>query len=139
MFKAIFTVIVAVVVVGCSKTEMRKWQASLLIPKIPAWSEGELCSSYDHFNPFVEEAVRNEVQKRSLLNQVDREYLPRRRFTIGSSECGVFAVWGDPKDKNVTVVGSGKRHIQYVFNKPGTDYGHRYVYFENGVVTAWQE
>ena len=43
----------------------------------------------------------------------------------------VLESWGEPKDRNRSV-GSWGVHAQWI-------YGDTYVYFENGILTSWQD
>lgn len=54
-----------------------------------------------------------------------------RKILFGMTREQVRASWGDPDDINRTVTRSRTRE-QWV-------YGSQYVYFDNGVVTAWQD
>ena len=106
-------------------------------------------SSFDGFFPFgsadYSRKTRAEAERRDLLNATDKKNLPRKVFTIGSSECGLFAVWGKPEDTNKTVT-ANKVDVQYVFCTERTYIGDSYIcvkskyaYTTNGIVTAWQE
>ena len=106
-------------------------------------------SSVDGFFPFnsadYAQKTRVEVERRGLLNATDKKNFPRQKFTIGSSECGLFAAWGKPEDTNKTVT-ANQVDVQYVFCSEYAYIGSssicvksKYAYTTNGVVTAWQE
>lgn len=88
---------------------------------------------------------RVEAQRRGLLNAVDIQSLPNKKFRVGSSKCGLLAVWGRPEDSNKTVTTSGV-DVQWVYCTERTTIGsstvclkQKYAYTSNGIVTAWQE
>ncbi len=106
-------------------------------------------SSVDGFFAFdsadYAQKTRVEIERRGLLNAEDKKNLPRKVFTVGSSECGLFAVWGNPDDANKTVI-ANQVDVQYVFCTEHAYIGSssicvksKYAYTTNGVVTAWQE
>ncbi len=106
-------------------------------------------SSVDGFLAFdsadYAQKTRVEVKRRDLLNAVDKKKLPRKVFTVGSSECGLLAVWGVPEDVNKTIT-ANQVNVQYVFCTKRAYIGgrsicvkHKYAYTTNGVVTGWQE
>ena len=155
MFKATATVIATVVLAGCGSLQKSLDESDLsIIPKVPNLSDDRLCSYHGRYARIqtearfkVAQAVDAEIQKRSLLNEVDSQYISKeqfsiRAFTIGSSECAVLSVLGWPEEVNKTVTSSGT-HIQYVFKRflsnDLTDYDYTNVYVSNGVVTSWQE
>ena len=69
-----------------------------------------------------------------LSKKVNEEYDPNAptRPSIGMTENDVIEIWGNPTDINRTETAYGISE-QWVY------YGHRYVYLENGFVTAIQD
>lgn len=56
-----------------------------------------------------------------------------RQVRIGMSYCSVFAAIGRPVRHNRTVTSRGE-HYQWVYENP-----KRFIYLDNGVVTAYQD
>jgi hypothetical protein len=91
--------------------------------------------------PILDSARRVEAFTRDLLRRATIVKLrrPKRIETallnyyvvVGMTDSEVVMVWGPPASKNVTITGSST-HEQWVYDLD------RYVYFDNGVVTAIQ-
>jgi hypothetical protein len=60
-----------------------------------------------------------------------RELIRQRRINLGFTKEQVELSWGEPERINRTV-GRWGVHEQWV-------YGHTYVYFEDGILTSWQD
>jgi hypothetical protein len=74
-----------------------------------------------------------EVSRRRLA--VNRKRLLANDFVIGDSFCQMYAVQGRSEDLNRTVTRS-MIFVQYVFSD---NHSPKYVYTENGRITAWQD
>jgi hypothetical protein len=55
----------------------------------------------------------------------------KKEITLGMTKEQVIASWGSPKDKNRSV-GSWGVHEQWVYHST-------YLYFENGILTSYQD
>jgi hypothetical protein len=86
-----------------------------------------------------EERKRNELRAETLRKATftDREIeaIIARRIFIGMSEDALIESWGKPNDINRTV-NAYTVHKQYVY---GVSPHKKYVYVDDGVVTAWQD
>jgi len=88
-----------------------------------------------------EKEMRDIINKSSVaMSRIDeriKKAIKNRRVVTGMSKEDVIKSWGQPRDINRTVT-SGCVHEQWCYRDvlEGTD---RYVYFENGVVTSWQD
>ena len=153
-FAAIFVSIA--ILSGCASYTPEE-KAELVRLSIQRESNLDLCSNYRRYTRMITDGffafnsadyaqkTRVEVERRGLLNATDKKNLPRQKFTIGSSECGLFAAWGKPEDTNKTVT-ANQVDVQYVFCSEYAYIGSssicvksKYAYTTNGVVTAWQE
>jgi len=66
----------------------------------------------------------------------DCQTIAKRQIRIGFSEEQAIAAWGRPDDINRTV-GQWGSHEQWVYERG--DYEMQYLYFENGVLTSFQD
>jgi len=74
------------------------------------------------------------------LDQRTREAILNGKIFIGMTRVQVIASWAMPYDTNRTV-GSWGVHEQWIYGDY-TRYGiknARYLYFENGILTSWQD
>lgn len=110
----------------------------------------ELVDSYNsgwiHISIISEEYIQkpsfNERRRKSFVfNHPDvtecyNQAILGGRIILGMTEEMVIASWGNPKEVNRTVYSFGV-HKQYIY---GNDIRYRkYLYFENGVLTSWQD
>lgn len=83
--------------------------------------------------------LRREIERRGILNQIDREHPGKHETAIGMTRYGVLASCGKPDDVNRTTT-EGLISEQWVYEKGGgRSFDHSLVYFENGIVTALQD
>lgn len=62
------------------------------------------------------------------------EYILAGKIVIGMTKEQVEASWGQPRDVNRTV-GSWGVHEQWIYGS----YAGCYLYFEEGILTSWQD
>lgn len=79
----------------------------------------------------VEEEVRAERIRAMKWSAVVTRSVIARRIRFGMTRQQVLLSWGEPDDINRTAI-PGQLSEQWA-------YGERYIYFTNGVVTAWQD
>ncbi len=97
------------------------------------------------------EEMKNIINKSSAaMSRIDeriKKAIKNRHIVIGMSKEDVIESWGQPRDINRTVTSSCvyeewcygdflKGPGRYVYFKKRIE---RYVYFENGIVTSWQD
>lgn len=82
--------------------------------------------------------VRAELQRRHLVAESEWTDVDQRRVRVGMSQCAMLAVMGTPDRQNRTVSNSTVR-VQHVFDSGYRYTKAKYVYTENGVVTAFQD
>ncbi len=58
------------------------------------------------------------------------------KIQLGFTKDQVVGAWGRPNDINRTV-GSWGTHEQWVYDRGA--YNYQFIYFENGIVTSWQD
>ena len=104
-------ILALVVVLGCGY--VTPWEQGELLE----WAKQERRESY--------------VRGHSEIGADVRSAVLRGRLVMGMTRDGVYASWGPPGDVNRSV-GSWGVHEQWV-------YGSSYLYFENGVLTGWQD
>ncbi len=76
------------------------------------------------------------VQNNSHIEDRVKTAILKGRVMLGMTNDMATASWGDPEDTNRTV-GSFGVHEQWIY---GNDIEFRkYLYFENGILTSWQE
>jgi len=95
-------------------------------------SEIELAKNdLKYFINYFEEDRKENEEKRAVAQSIN---LKSGNPPIGATEeeCLSYFWWKNPKDINITTTAYGTRK-QYCYN------GYRYLYFENGVLTAIQE
>jgi hypothetical protein len=89
-------------------------------------------------------AKRNKQKSVPLLEIASEKYdvvaadyspIESRSPRIGMRWCSLIAAIGEPERINRTMYSSGE-HQQWVYGNIGS---HVYVYFENGLITAWQD
>jgi len=124
---------------------LKSYQASAL------FKDGKVCTDLEVLNPRLaaeleaaeEKARINKEKARIDKENARKEYvfthpqlsdrileaILNAKVLIGMPEEAVFASWGKPERKNVSV-GSYGRHETWV-------YGSTYLFFENGVMTSW--
>lgn len=90
-----------------------------LIPE-PTYKEKQI-EKYLQRNPQISESFKSAIRAEMLELGMDREM--------------VEYAWGKPNEKNRSV-GSWGIHEQWVYEKDGK---YRFAYFENGILTGWQE
>ena len=84
----------------------------------------------------------NEQQKRSFLKNHEGydvstvNAILNGKIRIGMTKDQVIYSWGRPNDINRTV-GSWGIHEQWVYDRG--DYNSQYLYFEDGILTSWQD
>jgi len=79
--------------------------------------------------------IRNQriqyVNQHPELPSKIRNYILTEKICLGMTAEQVRVSWGNPYDINRTV-GSWGSHEQWV-------YGEKYLYFDNGILTSWQD
>jgi hypothetical protein len=71
----------------------------------------------------------------------DKEYIRKHEIRIGMSKSAVIVSWGNPVDINRSV-GSWGVHEQWEYSvKSGSTIGYKlkYLYFEDGILTSFQD
>ncbi len=107
-------------------------------------SDLQLCAAYGETNQIyarqtAREAYKRELERRALLRSDEWQAVDRRQIFVGMSQCGLYASWRYPTRQNRTVTARVER-IQHVYGSVVDPYVRsRYVYTENGRVTAWQD
>jgi hypothetical protein len=79
-------------------------------------------------------AVQKERRKKDLINKYGTEIATKilaGKIWLGMTSEMAKESWGSP-DKNNRTVGTWGVHEQWI-------YGDTYVYFENGILTSWQD
>lgn len=104
------------------------------VSEVPGEKTNDLCVQYYGF-PSARAPIRAELEKRSAVPETDWAQIDRRQIQIGMNACAALAAWGNPSDIHETATGSGD-FIQWVYGDPL--YGAQYLYFENGVITSFQ-
>jgi hypothetical protein len=64
--------------------------------------------------------------------------LAKKNIRLDMTKDMVLAAWGKPNDINRTVTANGTRE-QWVYGSYGSRYKPKFLYFENGIMTAWQD
>ena len=72
------------------------------------------------------------------VDPVIRECILSNKIQLGMNKKQVIASWGKPRDINKSV-GSWGVHEQWIYGEYGTIYKVYYLYFENGILTSWQD
>lgn len=112
----------------------------------------ELWERYDRedskrWDEYHEQQQRRKIELEKKLAQhpewteQDKGYIRRHEIRIGMSKSAVIASWGDPIDINRTV-GSWGIHEQWIYSfgsASSIGYEHKYLYFENGKLTSFQD
>lgn len=89
----------------------------------------ELCDWYA--NRYAgDDLAEKELRKRRLLTDREWTVIKGRVPRVGERELVAICIWGMPEDKNTTVTAVGTR-VQWVYS------ASRYIYFENGKLTAF--
>ena len=78
--------------------------------------------------------IRTELEKRKTFTQSEWQNIDQHVIRIGMSKLSVLTSWGKPRDINRTVHVS-VTHEQWVYG----EHGRPYVYFENDILTSWQD
>jgi hypothetical protein len=97
--------------------------------RVPAMNEVDLCVTY-HENHF--DSARRELVKRGIFTAAEWRLIEQHHIVIGTSELALLCSWGFYDHSNRTVTAHGERE-QLVYGLG------RYVYVENGAVTAIQD
>lgn len=75
------------------------------------------------------------VEAHPDLNLVTKQCILENKIRLGMTKEEVVASWGKPRDINKTV-GSWGVHEQWIYG----EFPHStYLYFENGILTSWQD
>lgn len=82
--------------------------------------------------------LRSELQRRHLVADDEWPDVDRQRVRVGMSQCAMLAVMGTPDRQNRTVSNNTVR-VQHVFDSGYRYIKAKYVYTENGKVTAFQD
>lgn len=80
---------------------------------------------------YKKECRRYLVNKNPSWSQEIKNKILDGKISIGMTKEQAIVSWGNPKDINRTVVGSGV-HEQWV-------YGSQFLYFDNGILTSFQD
>lgn len=91
----------------------------------------DLSSDYTEQLSLTEYRRRSFIEGHPNINPTFKAAIIAGKIQIGMSKEMVLASWGYPSDINRTVTSTLVRE-QWI-------YGRIYVYFENGVLTAWQD
>lgn len=81
---------------------------------------------FENENKLIQAKIKSDEDRKK-----EREKERASKIYIGDSEYKVLELWGEPQRKNRTVTGNGV-HEQWV-------YGNKYIYIDNGTVTAFQD
>ena len=76
------------------------------------------------------------IQKNKTISENFKKAILKGQIILGMTEAMVTATWGQPGDINRSV-GSYGVHEQWVYGDTTTE--RYFLYFENGVLTSWQE
>lgn len=74
------------------------------------------------------------VDEHPWINEETREAILAGEIMIGMLRSQVIASWGHPDDINRSI-GSWGRHEQWVYGQTTAVY----LYFEDGILTSWQD
>lgn len=122
-------IILLAVLSGCAVTPVQ----------LSSQSETSLCERYAATR---DREIRRELITRVALNNSEWTGVDTKAIRIGMRPLAVICSWGAPTDINRTTVADNSTHEQWVYE---TYYGrttgsrYKFVYFENGAVTAIQE
>ena len=111
--------------------------------QLAAESDNSVCSGYGYSRRMVGNSggqrLKTEIERRHLVPASEWPIIERTGIQIGMTECGFLASWGpiELDAVNRTVNAAGTR-LQYVYRGAGGGKA-RYVYVENGKVTAFQD
>lgn len=93
---------------------------------------------YKHLKETLQKAKEN-VAKNSTDEM--KGYIAKKQIVIGMNKDEVLMSWGSPEpwgDINKTV-GSWGTHEQWVYRSFPDEPAYSYLYFENGILTSWQD
>jgi hypothetical protein len=111
--------------------------------KAAAMSDNELCSDYGNYRDsgWDYSAVLAEINKRHLIRDEARNAFLANQVAVGMTSLEAVCTWGDPDDINTTSTRYGTSHQLVYEEYHGQTLGStfRYVYVEDGVVTAVQD
>jgi len=81
--------------------------------------------------------LREEMEREASLERQQKALLHSKEITLGMTEEQAVDLLGLPQDKNRSV-GSWGVHEQWVFKKKKHNHD-TYLYFENGILTSYQD
>ena len=128
-----YSILLALMLASCAISPQR----------VSSLTDRTLCIRYNESreNSFLrknEPVYRAEIERRNLIKQDEWALIEKKEARLGMSVCALRASWG-PGKENVTTTRYGQS-IQHVYR---LSWCHRcnvkYVYTENGVVTAIQD
>lgn len=109
---------------------------------LPQMPEARLCQHYGNnrqSNTAMVSSIRAEVISRQLLTTAEIAAVERGQLQIGMSTCAMYSVLGSPHVENRTTTAGGTS-IQHGFVDSYVNIGkRRFVYTQDGRVTAWQD
>lgn len=82
-----------------------------------------------------QERARIYFEQNPQLSDAIKSCILNQKIRIGMTKKQVLLSWGQPRDVNRTV-GAWGVHEQWVY---GSIYAGNYLYFEDGVLTSWQD
>lgn len=112
----------------------------------PTMKSDVLCEIYGRNTPMIitlkptyfcrRAEIRAELERRKILCEKEWQAIDKHNIYIGMTKLAVLASWGRPYDINRTISKFG-RHEQWCYG----DYEHiyNYLYFENDILTSWQD
>lgn len=132
-----FLVVSMLLLTGCSGTVGSV--AMMDSEELKTVNDLGICQTYG--SPFANTAkFKAEIDRRHLLTDDEWRLVDAHQIRIGMSICGLLASWGSPGMYgaiNRTVIGNSE-NIQWVYRRGEYDPA-RYVYTENGHITAFQD
>jgi hypothetical protein len=84
------------------------------------------------------QARREEYVKTHNVDTVTEQRIMEGKIAVGMTDDEVRASWGEPRDINRTVTEYGVRE-QWVYGSYTYISDNTYLYFEDGVLTGWQD
>lgn len=134
MKKIILAIAVVLLTSGCAGSPSRL--SKMNETEITSVTNDQLviCMQYKNYDTDV---VYNEAVKRGLITEKEIDFIKHNQLFVGMSETALHGSWGYGHSVNKTTGDFGV-HKQYVYSGSSTRKA-RYVYTENGKVTAWQD
>jgi len=71
------------------------------------------------------------------MDKKTKEHILAGQITMGMTKEQVLASWGQPRDVHKSI-GPWGVHEQWIYGT-GIYYRQLYLYFEDGILTAWQD